>query len=129
MMPFSVTHYALRITQYAFADELTRHRRRPPVRTGTLPALSPSMILAPRYLPRLTATVGLFTRYGLADFAKQQGLSILTAETEPTDEDGSTVDRATALRHRLVELGPAYVKLGQVLSTRPDLFPPAYIRE
>ena len=23
------------------------------------------MILAPRYLPRLTATVGLFTRYGL----------------------------------------------------------------
>jgi predicted unusual protein kinase regulating ubiquinone biosynthesis (AarF/ABC1/UbiB family) len=28
-----------------------------------------------------------------------------------------------------VELGPAYVKLGQVLSTRPDLLPPAYIRE
>ena len=87
------------------------------------------MILAPRYLPRLAATVGLFTRYGLADFARQQGLSILTAETEPVDEGGSTSEKAAALRHRLVELGPAYVKLGQVLSTRPDLFPPAYIRE
>ena len=32
------------------------------------------MILAPRFLPRLAATVGLFTRYGLRDFARQQGL-------------------------------------------------------
>jgi ubiquinone biosynthesis protein len=28
---------------------------------------------------------------------------------------------------RLVALGPAFVKLGQVLSTRPDILPPAYI--
>ncbi|NJL47658.1 MAG: AarF/ABC1/UbiB kinase family protein, partial [Leptolyngbyaceae cyanobacterium SM2_5_2] len=27
----------------------------------------------------------------------------------------------------LTELGPVYVKLGQLLSTRPDLLPPAYI--
>ncbi|HEY9644840.1 MAG TPA: AarF/ABC1/UbiB kinase family protein [Chroococcidiopsis sp.] len=31
------------------------------------------------------------------------------------------------LRNILVELGPVYVKLGQVLSTRPDLLPPSYI--
>jgi len=31
------------------------------------------------------------------------------------------------LRKILVELGPFYVKLGQLLSTRPDLLPPAYI--
>lgn len=31
------------------------------------------------------------------------------------------------LRNILVELGPVYVKLGQLLSTRPDLLPPAYI--
>src|SRR4029078_13339555 len=30
---------------------------------------------------------------------------------------------------RLVELGPAYIKLGQILSTRPDLIPPAYVHE
>ncbi len=33
------------------------------------------------------------------------------------------------LRNILVELGPVYVKLGQLLSTRPDLLPPAYIDE
>lgn len=31
------------------------------------------------------------------------------------------------LRKILVELGPFYVKLGQLLSTRPDLLPPRYI--
>jgi len=33
------------------------------------------------------------------------------------------------LRNILVELGPVYVKLGQLLSTRPDLLPPQYIEE
>ena len=33
------------------------------------------------------------------------------------------------LRLALEELGPTFVKLGQVLSTRPDLIPPAYITE
>ncbi|NEP45985.1 MAG: AarF/ABC1/UbiB kinase family protein, partial [Okeania sp. SIO2H7] len=31
------------------------------------------------------------------------------------------------LRNILVELGPVYVKLGQLLSTRPDLLPEDYI--
>ncbi len=31
------------------------------------------------------------------------------------------------LRNILIDLGPVYVKLGQLLSTRPDLMPPAYI--
>jgi len=31
------------------------------------------------------------------------------------------------LRNILIELGPVYVKLGQLLSTRPDLLPPEYI--
>lgn len=33
------------------------------------------------------------------------------------------------LRMALEELGPTFVKLGQVLSTRPDLLPPSYIAE
>jgi len=90
------------------------------------------MILAPRFLPRLAATVGLFTRYGLRDFARQQGLIELSPEEIPGDEaangDGTT-ERAVAFRKRLVELGPAYVKLGQVLSTRPDLIPDSYIQQ
>src|ERR1044071_2332450 len=88
------------------------------------------MLLSPRYLPRLTATVGLFTRYGLADFAKQQGIHGLAQSQDGGEEaDGASATFAEAFRKRLVELGPAYVKLGQVLSTRPDLLPPAYISE
>ncbi|HXT18514.1 MAG TPA: AarF/UbiB family protein [Gemmatimonadaceae bacterium] len=87
------------------------------------------MILAPRYLPRLASTVGLFTRYGLADFAKQQGLQGIGHEPEPGEDFGGSPDTARAFRKRLVELGPAYIKLGQVLSTRPDLLPPTYIEE
>src|SRR5688572_30354212 len=88
------------------------------------------MILAPRYLPRLAATVGLFTRYGLADVADRTGLRALVAEDEDHDgTNGVSPDKAVAFRKRLVELGPAYIKLGQVLSTRPDLIPDTYVKE
>jgi len=87
------------------------------------------MILAPRYLPRLAATIGLFTRYGLADFAKQQGLDGLGHEADPGEDHAGSPRLAEAFRKRLVELGPAYIKLGQVLSTRPDLIPSSYIDE
>ena len=88
------------------------------------------MILEPKYLPKLAATVGLFTRYGLADFAKQQGLKGIAPDPESGELDGApSPEKAEAFRKRLVELGPAYVKLGQVLSTRPDLLPETYIHE
>jgi ubiquinone biosynthesis protein len=87
------------------------------------------MILAPRYLPRLAATVGLFTRYGLADVADRSGLRALVVEDAEDNGTGATHDKAVAFRRRLVELGPAYIKLGQVLSTRPDLIPESYVEE
>ncbi|AFY50802.1 putative unusual protein kinase [Nostoc sp. PCC 7524] len=37
--------------------------------------------------------------------------------------------RATQLRELLTQLGPAYIKIGQALSTRPDLVPPIYLEE
>ncbi len=37
--------------------------------------------------------------------------------------------RAVQLRELLTKLGPAYIKIGQALSTRPDLVPPAYLEE
>ncbi len=90
------------------------------------------MILTPRYIPKLAATIGLFTRYGLLDFAKKQGLLALQnvdAADDGGEATGAEESRAKGFRKRLVELGPAYIKLGQVLSTRPDLLPPEYIRE
>ena len=37
--------------------------------------------------------------------------------------------RAIALREILTKLGPAYIKVGQALSTRPDLLPSMYLEE
>lgn len=86
------------------------------------------MILAPKYIPRLAATVGLFTKYGLRDFADRTGLRALV-DGEDGDGIAPSTEKAILFRKRLIELGPAYIKLGQVLSTRPDLIPEVYVRE
>ncbi|MBE9157610.1 AarF/ABC1/UbiB kinase family protein [Nodosilinea sp. LEGE 06152] len=39
------------------------------------------------------------------------------------------VKRAVQLRTMLTNLGPAYIKIGQALSTRPDLVPPVFLEE
>src|SRR5438105_15861857 len=89
------------------------------------------MILSPKHLSRLVATIRLFTNYGLRDFANRQGLLSLEGAgfAEEGRDDGDSRVKAKAFRERLVELGPAYIKLGQVLSTRPDLLPKPYIDE
>lgn len=43
--------------------------------------------------------------------------------------DKNQPKRATQLREILTRLGPAYIKVGQALSTRPDLVPPLYLEE
>jgi predicted unusual protein kinase regulating ubiquinone biosynthesis (AarF/ABC1/UbiB family) len=45
-----------------------------------------------------------------------------------TRERSSAV-RAELMRHALEELGPTFAKIGQVLSTRPEMLPPEYIVE
>ncbi len=45
------------------------------------------------------------------------------------DRGGSTADRARGFREALEELGPTFAKLGQILSTRPDLLPPEFVAE
>lgn len=56
-----------------------------------------------------------------------QELAARRHHAEP-DETGQQ-RRAAEVRHAFEELGPTFCKLGQVLSTRPDLLPPAYVGE
>ncbi|MGE5445667.1 MAG: ABC1 kinase family protein [Ignavibacteriales bacterium] len=63
----------------------------------------------------------IIERLGLRD-SRVLGIIIPTPSTKPSSN-------AERLRQALEELGPTFVKLGQILSTRPDLIPPAYIDE
>ncbi|AWV89678.1 ABC1 kinase family protein [Bradymonas sediminis] len=99
-------------------------------------------------IKRLREISGVLTRHGFSAVARRMGLGRLLGEPEAADEferDGAdpeaeTLDgdeifgkdrRQAAERFRKVleELGPTFVKLGQVLSTRPDILPPEFILE
>ncbi len=69
-------------------------------------------------------------------FSKHGFHGVLTAIGLESWLAGTTVPKATAdqgsatrARRALEELGPTFIKLGQILSTRPDLLPPVFIQE
>jgi ubiquinone biosynthesis protein len=77
--------------------------------------------------------MGVLVKYGFEEVAGalRSRLSIRLGEkTSPTQvRETATGTRPQRVRMALEELGPAFVKLGQLLSTRPDLIPAEYIKE
>lgn len=70
----------------------------------------------------------LFTRYGRKDFRMSfKPEDVLAAEETQETMEPDVQKRAEAFAKSLKEMGPTYVKFGQLLSTRPDIVPPEYI--
>jgi ubiquinone biosynthesis protein len=73
----------------------------------------------PRLMSRGTKIATVFAKHGLKELFGRP------------DTEGAVGRRRQAkrLRSSLEELGPTFAKLGQILSTRPDLMPPEFIEE
>jgi len=81
--------------------------------------------LKPQHLNRYRQIAWLFVKYGRSDLVKETGLDeTLEAEERATPKEAAKADE---LAGDLEKLGPTFVKLGQLLSTRVELLPRAYL--
>ncbi len=85
----------------------------------------------PKHLKRYGQIASLLVRHGRGDVVRQASLeSTLTGglmDEQAALSDQEQVERAESLADDLERLGPTYIKLGQLLSSRVDLLPPAYL--
>jgi ubiquinone biosynthesis protein len=85
-----------------------------------------------RYLGRYREIAQVLVHHGFGYLVEQLGLVSLLSlprrvvlRVPPPQPVGT----AARLREALIALGPTFVKLGQALSTRPDLLPPDFVAE
>jgi ubiquinone biosynthesis protein len=84
-----------------------------------------------RHLGRISEIAQVAVKHGFGYFFARNRLSDLVPwggeKIEPGAEESS--ERGRRLREMLDELGPTFVKFGQLLSTRPDVVPPDIVAE
>jgi ubiquinone biosynthesis protein len=80
-----------------------------------------------RNLGRLTEIAQVAARHGFGYVLRRNRMGDLVAGDD--GEVATTSDRGRRLRSMLDELGPTFVKFGQLLSTRPDVVPPDIVVE
>ena len=83
------------------------------------------MLPKPQHLKRYKDIAWLLVKHGRSDLVRTAGIDGLLRD-EGT-ELPEVAAEAKSLADDLEQLGPTFVKLGQLLSTRPDLLPPAYL--
>lgn len=94
----------------------------------------PPSFQTPSELKRLTDISSILIRYGFGDFLRYAGIDQIVEKAGTLlnwkDHGKAAADPAPVrMRRALEEMGPTFIKLGQILSTRVDLLTPEYIRE
>ncbi|KPJ90351.1 MAG: ubiquinone biosynthesis protein UbiB [Gammaproteobacteria bacterium SG8_11] len=91
-------------------------------------------LITARDLGRLHDIASVLIRYGFSDFVQRMGVGTLLEKAgkilrlkEPTEL--TKMDTPKRVCSAMQELGPTFIKLGQILATRVDLFPPEWIAE
>jgi len=87
-----------------------------------------------RDLPRLHEISSVLIRYGGGDLVRRLGVGGMLERAGRVLHwkqavENQHLEPAVRFRQALEELGPTFIKLGQVLATRVDLFPPHWIAE
>ena len=79
-----------------------------------------------RDLPRVNEISLVLARNGFGHLLNLMGIS---SPSRSGDSEGKRPPFAKRIRQALVDLGPTFVKFGQVLSVRPDILPRSVIEE
>jgi ubiquinone biosynthesis protein len=84
--------------------------------------------LKPKHLGRYGDLARLLVKYGRRDLVVGAGLEpALAPDQRPAPDPDELPPEAAELADDLERLGPTYIKLGQLLSTRADILPIAYM--
>jgi predicted unusual protein kinase regulating ubiquinone biosynthesis (AarF/ABC1/UbiB family) len=84
------------------------------------------MSLKFKHLKRYKDIALLLIKYGRSDVVKHAGLQD-ALEPDASVETTASASKADELAKDLEKMGPTFIKLGQLLSTRADFLPPAYL--
>ena len=85
---------------------------------------------AVKNVQRLRVITGVFAKHGFVDIVDRTNLGkYLPSRLAAFAEEHADRTMPERLRLAFEELGPTFVKLGQLLSTRPDLLPESWIDE